>query len=120
MEEKINKTKQELELNILRIIDEEKNINQRSLAKKTGVSLGAVNYCLRALAKRGWVKFENFSNSSNKPGYFYVLTPSGIKKKAELTLGFLRTKLTEYHALQQEIEQLRSEVESVSNGFEDS
>ena len=115
----INKKKQELELNLLRIIDEEQKMSQRGLAKKAGVSLGAVNYCLRALAERGWVKFENFSHSSNKPGYLYVLSPSGIKKKTELTVGFLKTKLTEYYALQQEIEKLRSEIESASPELED-
>ena len=58
-----DKEKQELQLNVMRILARESKISQRQLAQNVGVSLGAVNYCLNALAKKGWVKFEDLSCS---------------------------------------------------------
>lgn len=73
------------------------------------MSLGKANYCIRALIEKGFVKAENYRNSSNKLGYLYVLTPSGITAKAELARYFLARKVQEYEALRLEIEQLRKE-----------
>ena len=94
----------------MRILARESKISQRQLAQNVGVSLGAVNYCLNALAKKGWVKFEDFSASSNKRAYGYLLTQSGLRKKTQLTVSFLKSKLSEYKALQYEIDQLKTEV----------
>jgi len=76
-----------------------------------GISLGAVNYCLRALIERGLVKAGNFSRNTNKLGYAYVLTPAGIVEKALLTGRFLRRKLTEFELLRQEIVVLSREAD---------
>jgi EPS-associated MarR family transcriptional regulator len=73
--------------------------------------LGKVNYCLKALAAKGWVKAENFKKSSNKLGYAYILTPPGLEAKARITARFLRCKMDEYEKLKTEIETLRREVE---------
>jgi len=78
-----------------------------------GVSLGAANYCLKALVEKGWVKLENFQNNPNKLGYLYLLTPMGMAAKTTLTARFLRQKLAEYEGLQAEIEQLRREVKKL-------
>ncbi len=77
-----------------------------------GVSLGAVNYCLKALIERGLVKAGNFSKSPNKLGYAYVLTPAGIAEKATLTGRFLTRKKAEYEALRVEIDALSQEIMS--------
>jgi len=84
----------------------EKNIGQRELAKKTGVSLGSVNYCLKGLLIKGYIKINNFSKDPNKLHYLYILTPIGISQKATLTKEFLRRKLIEYKLLKEEIERL--------------
>ena len=81
-----------------------------------GVSLGKANYCIRALIEKGFVKAENYRNSSNKLGYAYLLTPSGIAAKAELTRYFLARKVGEYEALRLEIEQLQKESEGTAQG----
>ena len=73
------------------------------------MSLGKVNYCLRALMAKGFVKAGNYRKSSNKLAYFYVLTPSGLNAKAELTRAFLARKMREYEALREEIERLTRE-----------
>lgn len=97
---------------ILKQLQLDPDISQRELAKRLGISLGKVNFCLRSLIEKGLVKVENFKNSSNKVGYLYLLTPKGIEAKVSLTQRFLQCKLKEYEALEAEIEQLREEVRS--------
>ena len=84
--------------------------SQRELARETGVSLGKLNYALRALIDAGWVKAGNFSRNQDKFSYAYLLTPSGIEAKARLTRAFLARKLGEYDRLRAEIEGLQAEV----------
>ena len=83
---------------------------QRELAEKVGVSVSGLNYCLKALIDKGWVKIQNFSNNKNKLGYAYLLTPTGIVQKALLTSSFLERKMQEYEALKQEIKKMKKEV----------
>ena len=97
---------------VLKILEQSPHISQRELAREMGVSLGKVNYCLKALVDKGLVKTSNFKNSANKWAYFYVLTPKGMEAKARISVLFLQRKLEEYEALRAEIEQLQMEVAS--------
>lgn len=101
---------------IMRILQENPDLTQRELADKLGVSVGGLNYCLKALMGKGWVKMQSFSHSKNKFGYVYLLTPSGIAEKASLASHFLKRKMGEYEALKAEIESLRSETQSQQDG----
>ncbi len=103
----------EIRYRLFRLIEANPGISQRELARELGVSLGKVNYCLRALIDKGWVKAHNFRRNRNKLGYAYLLTPSGMKEKARLTVRFLRRKMAEYEALEAEIERLRAEVRAM-------
>ena len=94
---------------LLRLLELRKEVSQRDVASSLGMSLGKANYCLRALISKGFVKAENYRNSKNKMAYFYVLTPSGISAKAELTRQFLARKVREYEELRQEIHRLQQE-----------
>lgn len=98
------------QLDAMRLLASNPEMTQRELAEALGVSLGATNYCLRALVEKGWVKLASFQNNPNKLGYLYLLTPKGMAAKTTLTGRFLRRKLTEYEALKAEIEQLRCDV----------
>lgn len=102
---------QDLSYHLLRQLTHEPAASQRSLAERLGVSLGKVNYCLRALVDKGLVKANNFRRSDNKLAYAYVLTPAGLEEKSRLTKAFLQRKRAEFEALQQEIEALRQEAE---------
>ncbi len=102
----------EIRYKIFKTLKDDPQISQRELARKLGVSLGRVNFCLKALAQKGLIKVSNFRNNKNKQAYAYLLTPSGIEEKAHVTIRFLRDKLAEYENLETEIEQLRSEVNS--------
>ena len=80
-----------------------------------GISLGKVNYCMQKLTAKGWIKLTNFSRSSNKLGYMYLLTPKGIEQKARLTSSFLKIKLDEFEILKDEISQLKLDAEEIAS-----
>ena len=106
----------ELRLRVLRALEADPELSQRQLAAKLGVSLGGVNYALKALMERGFVKAGNFRKSGRKVAYLYVLTPQGIVEKTSLAAAFLGRKLEEYEVLRQEIEALKGEVGSGDSG----
>lgn len=99
---------------ILRLIEGQPNISQRELARVLGVSLGKSHYLLKALLEKGLVKANNFRRSDNKLAYAYLLTPSGIVTKLELTRAFLRLKEAEYQAAREEIGRLRKELDAAA------
>ena len=107
---------EERQLKALKLLQENPELSQRQLADALGVSVGAANYCLKALVEKGWVKLENFQKNPNKLGYLYLLTPMGISAKTRLTASFLKRKLDEYEMLKLEIEELQSEVRSQGAG----
>jgi EPS-associated MarR family transcriptional regulator len=95
---------------IMSLLQREPGLSQRELAERLGMSLGKVNFCLRALMEKGLLKANRFYNSRNKRAYLYVLTPSGITERARLTVRFLERKTAEYEALKAEIERISAEV----------
>lgn len=100
-------------LRVLRLLDASPDLTQRQMALEMGFSLGKANYCLRALLAKGFVKVQNFSNSTNKRGYAYLLTPEGVAAKASLTRGFLARKREEYEALRLELDSLQQESDTL-------
>ncbi len=92
---------------VLSLLEQNPDMSQRDLAKALGVSLGGVNYSLKALMERGMVKVQNFSRSERKLAYAYVLTPHGLTEKTKLTARFLKRKMDEYEALKAEIDSLQ-------------
>lgn len=96
---------------ILKAIQDNPSISQRELAGHLGVSLGKANYCLKELVKIGLVKAGNFTSNPNKRVYAYLLTPSGVREKAQVTMRFLQRKMDEYERVKLEIDRLRCEVE---------
>jgi len=95
---------------LLRALEDDPNISQRDLSEELGLSLGKVNYCLRALIDKGWVKAGNFRRSEKKHRYLYQLTPAGLAEKTRITNRFLKRKIAEHRALTEEIERLRGEL----------
>jgi len=94
-----NKKISEDDLKVLHLVHNNPEISQRGIAKNMGFSLGKVNYCIKALSEIGFIKLQNFSQSPNKSGYLYVLTPKGIREKTMLTKRFLQIKQQEYEKL---------------------
>ena len=105
----------ERHLKALKALEINPEMTQRELAVALGVSVGAANYCLKALVEKGWIKLENFQKNPNKLGYLYLLTPKGFSAKTTLTTDFLKSKLEEYDRLKAEIASLSAEVENSVN-----
>ena len=95
-----NKNSDEFE--ILRKINNLEKPNQRDLAYELGFSLGKLNYCIKALRKKGFVKIRNFKNK-NKIQYSYLLTLKGISYKSKMAYFFMKQKIAEYENLKKNL-----------------
>lgn len=104
------KSQQDARIRILRLIEANPDYTQRQISEALGISLGSVNYCLRAMIDVGFVKAKNFRSSDNKLRYAYILTPQGVAEKLSLTGAFLLRKLQEFEALKVEVDALQAEV----------
>ena len=105
----------DIHLDLLRKLESNPEYTQRELAQEMGVSLGKINYCMKKLIEKGWIKLTNFKLSTNKLGYVYLLTPKGIEQKARLTFSFLAIKLEEYEMLKNEISKLKQDAEKLKS-----
>jgi EPS-associated MarR family transcriptional regulator len=102
----------DIHFKVLHYLEENPHITQRELANKLGISLGAANFCLKALVEVGHVKMNNFKKNSNKSAYLYLLTPMGFTEKAVLTTHFLSRKMAEYRALKKEIDSIKLKIKA--------
>jgi EPS-associated MarR family transcriptional regulator len=103
---------EEIQFEVLRRLRQTPQVSQRALVNDLGVGLGTINFCFQALVEKGLVKMQNFSQSKNKLRYAYMLRLAGLADKSKLTAEFLKRKEAEYETLQNEIEQLKSEIPS--------
>lgn len=95
----------------LKLLQDKPGMTQRTLAREVGINVSSINFCLKALLEKGWIKMGNFSKNPNKLGYDYLLTPIGMAEKAALTKRFLQRKMAEYEKLHEEIESLQLEAD---------
>lgn len=109
---KLKQLQEDTHFRVLALLEKNPDMSQRDLAQALGVSLGGVNYSLRALVDRGMVKAQNFTKSERKLAYAYVLTPQGLAEKTKLTAHFLKRKMAEYEALKAEIDALQTVLNS--------
>jgi len=98
------------DLNILRHLESEQKVSQRELSTSLNISLGKVNFIIRALIEKGIVKAQNFKNNKNKRAYAYYITKEGIQEKSKLTLKFFQRKMSEYDNLKKELRDLEAEI----------
>ena len=96
---------------VMDLIHKQPDISQRELANETGISLGSMHYCLKALAQKGWLKAGNFKDNPEKSVYLYLLTPEGITEKSKLAIDFLKRKKQEYDELKRDIDMLTKELQ---------
>ncbi len=97
---------QKLHYQLFKLIEQNPDVSQRQLAQHLGLSLGKLNYCMRALITKGLVKVKNFRGHNNKLAYTYLLTPKGIETKIRMTYQFFQQAEAEYESLKQEVERL--------------
>lgn len=89
---------------IMKILHHNTNVSQRMLAKHVGLSLGGLNYCLKLLVSRGWVRVES---ESGRQRLAYMLTQGGHEAMQAIGQRFLQRKTAELRALQAEIDAMR-------------
>ncbi len=105
---------QEIRYCLLKILAEEPKLGQREMAKKMGISLGKVNFCVSELAAKGWIKITRLKSARKKIPYIYMLTSKGLEEKGKLTVRFLKRKLAEYEEIKKQILELHNEVQQES------
>ena len=105
----------DIHLDLLRKLEANPKYTQRELSREMEVSLGKVNYCMKKLIEKGWVKLMNFTKNPNKDGYAYLLTPKGIEEKTRLTFVFLKIKVEEYEILKEEISILKQDTKQLKS-----
>ena len=97
-------------IKLLNHIQQNPEATQRELVEKLDVSLGKVNFLIKALTEKGIIKLKRFKNSNDKMAYLYLITPKGIAAKASITGEFLKLKLKEYSELKKEIKRLKNDI----------
>ena len=105
-----NSNASDADLTVLRYLENKQTISQRELSQNLGISLGKINFILKALIQKGVVKAKNFRNNKNKIVYAYYLTPDGFNEKAKLTINFFKRKNMEYNKLKKELQLLKNEI----------
>ena len=98
-----NSKDKEIDLNILRHLSKSPSSSQREIANSLGLSLGKINFLIKALIKKGFIKIDNFSKNQSKIKYIYILTPKGILNKLDLTKKFMERKIKEYDDLKKDL-----------------
>ncbi len=100
---------------VMKYLDNTQKISQRELSQSLNISLGKINYILKALINKGIVKARNFKNNKNKRAYAYYLTTKGIQEKTRMTISFFNRKSQEYDKLKKELVELEKEIKNTNS-----
>ena len=83
-------SQEDTHLKVLRLLGKNLHISQRKLAHSLGENLGKINFCIRALLHRWFIKLVNVQSNRHKLTYSYLLTHNGIFEKRAITARFLK------------------------------
>ncbi len=90
----------ESEFRIIDILDEDKNMTQRSIAGQAGISLGLTNIIIKRLVKKGFIKIRNM----NKKRILYHLTPKAIVDKSYRTYSYFERTMKDIVQIREKIQ----------------
>jgi len=96
----------EHELRILQEIERNPDTTQASLAAQLGVAVGSVNWYIKRLVNKGYVKVAHLQRRK----LHYFLTPAGLSLKVKLTRSYMQVSLRTYRELRQAARQVLAEV----------
>jgi DNA-binding MarR family transcriptional regulator len=96
----------------LEAIEENPDTTQASLATHLGVAVGSVNWYLKRLMRKGYVKVTHLQRRKLK----YFLTPQGLALKAHLTSEYMKASLSVYRQLREEARQVLGELKRAGYG----
>ncbi len=99
------------ELNLLESIEENPDITQASLADQMGVAVGTVNWHIKRLVEKGYVKVKRAQRKKLR----YIITPSGIALRARLTLEYIEWSLLLYRQTRERVSNLLEELKDAEH-----
>jgi DNA-binding MarR family transcriptional regulator len=94
------------DLEILNHIEENPDTTQADLATQLGVAVGSVNWYLKRLVNKGYVKVTQMQRRRLR----YLLTPKGVAEKARLTKEFMQMSLHWYRVTREASKRFLDEV----------
>ena len=100
-------SKVENQLRILEALENAPDTTQAGLAAQLGVAVGTVNWYLKRLIKKGYVKTKQLERRNLK----YFVTPAGLALKARLTREYMEASLRVYRELRQAAQETLAEVD---------
>ena len=80
---------------LLKYLSKESNISQRKLSNVLGLSLGKLNYLIKQLTNKNFIKIHKEYSKNNKNKYQYTITHEGTSAKKYFALNFLNENLSE-------------------------
>jgi DNA-binding MarR family transcriptional regulator len=87
----------EADLTILEHIENEPDTSQATLAERLGVAVGTVNWHMKRLIQKGYIKVKRAQRRKLK----YLITPEGIALRARLTVDYLQSSLKLYRLVRE-------------------
>jgi DNA-binding MarR family transcriptional regulator len=97
----------EHELRLLEEIAREPDTTQADLASRLGVAVGSVNWYLKRLVRKGYVKVTRLQRRRLR----YLITPQGMAEKARLTYQYMQASLNVYRQARHEAQRLLGEAQ---------
>jgi len=104
----------EIYYKLLKLLAKNPDISQRKLAQHLGVSLGKVNYCLKALIRKELIETHDNKNMFKKRSCSYVITKKGVAEQYDLTSKLFLGKIEEFNKLERELAMLKNELTEMS------
>ncbi len=99
-------SQEDRELILLEHIEQDPDINQATLAEKLDIAVGTVNWHIRRLVTKGYVKVKRAQRKKLR----YIITPEGLALRAKLTMQYVENQMRLYRETRQRIKQLLGEV----------
>ena len=96
------------ELTLLEKIENDPDVNQSTLATQLGVAVGTVNWHLKRLIAKGYVKVKRAERKKLR----YIITPEGIALRARLAVDYVEKSFSLYRKTRQRVREYISEVQS--------
>ncbi len=87
------------ELTLLEQVEHDPDVNQSALANQLGVAVGTVNWHLKRLIAKGYVKVQRAERKKLR----YIITPEGIALRARLTVDFIERSFDLYHKTRERV-----------------
>jgi DNA-binding MarR family transcriptional regulator len=101
-----NSIETERDLGLLEEIERDPDTTQASMADRLGVAVGTVNWHIKRLIEKGYVKVKRAERRKLR----YIITPEGIALRARLTVAYIENSMMLYRETRDQARKLLSDV----------